>query len=85
VSQPLSIFGSNFQSGNLVQFKWGVPPNAGVWNNANGAVSVLGAGQINVSMNPGTVNDTIYVRVCRSASQITTADCSSGTQAVTVM
>ena len=43
-----------------------------------------GASQISLNMDPGLLNDTIYVRVCRSASQTTTADCSSGSQAVTV-
>ena len=83
VSQPLTIYGSSFQAGNVVQFKWGVGPGAGVWNAGN-TPSISSSGQMTVSMNPGTASDTIYVRVCRSASQTSTSDCSSGTQSVTV-
>jgi len=83
VNHTLSIYGSNFQSGNIVQFKWGVPPNNGVWNTGN-SPSISGTTQMSTSMNPGLVNDAIYVRVCRSGSQTTSADCSSGTQFVTV-
>jgi hypothetical protein len=38
-----------------------------------------------ITINPGTVADTIYVRVCESASQETTSTCSSGTQSITVI
>ena len=82
--QTLTISGSNFQSGNVVQFKWGVGTGAGVWNTSSQTPSIS-ANQITIGMNPGTVNDTIYARVCRSASATTTADCSSGTQAVSVI
>jgi hypothetical protein len=82
-SHTLTIYGGNFQSGNIVQFKWGVPPNSGVWNNGS-TPTINSASQMTTSMNPGTATDTIYVRVCRSASQTTTADCSSGAQSVAV-
>jgi hypothetical protein len=37
-----------------------------------------------VAMNPGTANDVIHVRVCRSSTAVAISDCSSGTHAVTV-
>jgi hypothetical protein len=83
-SHTLTTNGGNFQSGNVVQFKWGVPPNAGVWNNSSSTPTINSSNQMTVSMNPGTVNDTIYMRVCRSSTQTTSADCSSGTHSVTV-
>jgi lysophospholipase L1-like esterase len=79
----LTINGSNFQSGNVVQFKWGVGTGSGVWNTGN-TPSISSSSQMTVSMNPGTVNDTIFVRVCRSSSAASSSDCSSGTQSVTV-
>ncbi len=84
VGHTLTINGSNFQAGNIVQFKWGVPPGDGVWTTGN-TPSLNGTSQMTVSMNPGTDNDTIYVRVCRSSSATTPADCSSGTQSITVI
>jgi hypothetical protein len=74
----LTINGSNFQTGDIVQFEWSVPPNNGTWNTGN-APAIVSAGQMTVSMNPGTSTDTIYVRVCNSAGT-----CSSGTQYVAV-
>ncbi len=79
----LTINGDNFVVGNVVQFKWGVGAGAGVWNTGN-APSISSSSLLTVNMNPGTVNDAIYVRVCRSAAQTTDSDCSSGVQAVTV-
>ena len=85
LSHALSISGSGFQNGNIVQFKWGVGSGAGVWTTGNGnPPSIANSGQMSISMNPGPVTDVINVRVCRSASQTTTADCSSGTEAVVV-
>lgn len=84
VSQTLTITGSGFTSGNIVQFRWGVGSGAGAWTTSASVVSVPSATQVLLQMNPGTVADTIYVRVCRSASQTATSDCSSGTAAVTV-
>jgi len=85
LSHTLNIYGGSFQSGNIVQFKWGVGSGAGVWNTGSGnPPSISSTSQMMIGMNPGTVDDTIYVRVCRSSSQTTTADCSSGTQYVTV-
>ena len=78
-----TINGDNFVAGNVVQFKWGVGAGAGVWNTGN-APSISSSSLLTVNMNPGTVNDSIYVRVCRSAAQTTDSDCSSGVQTVTV-
>src|SRR3954452_640313 len=83
LSHTLTINGSNFQSGNVVQFKWGVGTGSGTWNTGN-SPSINSSTQMTVSMNPGTVNDTIYVRVCRSSSATSSSDCSSGTQSVAV-
>src|SRR4028118_945003 len=82
-SHTLTVNGSNFSSVNRVQFKWGAGAGSGVWTTGN-TPSVTSSSQLTVSMNPGTVNDTIFVRVCRSSSQTSTSDCSSGTQSVTV-
>lgn len=84
IEQTLTIFGSGFTSGNIVQFRWGVGTGAGVWNNSASPISSLTASQIVVPMNPGIVTDTIYVRVCASSSQTSTIDCSSGTAAISV-
>ncbi|MDR3742254.1 MAG: IPT/TIG domain-containing protein, partial [Terracidiphilus sp.] len=78
VSQTLTINGTNFQSGDTVQFKWTQGTGAGVWNTGN-TPTIVSSTQITVSMNPGTVTDTISVRVCNSAST-----CTSGTQSVAV-
>jgi hypothetical protein len=79
-TQTLTIYGPNFQSGNVVQVQY-----TGVsWKDANGNPPSIGSGQMTISINPGTITDTIYVRVCRSASQETTSDCSSGTQSIAV-
>ncbi len=83
VQHTLTVNGGNFQSGNVVQFKWGVGAGSGVWNTGN-TPNIGSSTQLTVSMNPGTVNDTIFVRVCRSASATSSADCSSGTHSVTV-
>jgi murein DD-endopeptidase MepM/ murein hydrolase activator NlpD/GH25 family lysozyme M1 (1,4-beta-N-acetylmuramidase) len=57
-----------------------VGSGAGVWNTGS-TPTINSSGQITISMNPGTVNDTIYVRVCSNSSATA---CSSGTRAVTV-
>ena len=80
-SQPLVITGSNFATGNVVQFKWGQGTGANVWTNANGTTTINSATQITVSMDPGTVADTIYVRVAASNGSTVV---SSGNQYVTV-
>ena len=77
-SQNLVIYGSNFATGNVVQFKWGQGAGANVWTNSNATPTVNSSGQITVSMNPGTVTDTIYVRVGSNGSY------SSETQYVSV-
>ena len=77
-SQLLTINGSNFASGNYVQFIWGVGSGSNIWTTNNSA-TVSSSSQITVSMNPGSVNDTIYVRVCNSSGT-----CSSNTPAITV-
>ncbi len=79
----LTINGGNFVAGNIVQFRWGVGAGAGVWNTGN-APSISSSSLMTVSMNPGTVNDVIFVRVCRSATQTADSDCSSGAHAITV-
>src|SRR5439155_14359705 len=77
----LTINGSGFQSGNVVQFYWTVGSGAGTWNTSSQSASI-GSSQITIYMNPGTVRDTISVRVCRSGSATSSADC-SGSQSVT--
>jgi hypothetical protein len=78
LSHTLTIYGSNFASGDTVQFYWGQGSGANVWTISNHTPTVNSSSQITVSMNPGTVTDTIYVRVCSGSN------CSSGTQYVSV-
>ena len=82
-TQPLYIYGSNFASGNVVQFYWTKGNNAYYWNTSNSTPTITST-LITIPMNPGLVADTINVRVCESASQATASTCSSGIQAVTV-
>jgi hypothetical protein len=74
----LTINGINFQSGDYVQFKWTQGTGAGTWN-TGGTPTILNSTQMTVSINPGTVTDTISVRVCSSAGI-----CTSGSQLVAV-
>jgi hypothetical protein len=78
LSHTLTIYGSNFASGDVVQFMWGQGTGANVWTISNHTPTVNSSSQITVSMNPGTVADTIYVRVCSGSN------CSSGAQYVSV-
>ena len=82
LDHPLTIYGSNFQSGNVVQFKWTSGNRANVWNVARSA-PVINSGRITLGMYPGTLSNIFYVRVCRSQAQATVSDCSSGLQYVT--
>ena len=85
VAKTLTIGGSGFTTGNVVQFRWGVGPGAGVWTRSAGAFSSLTSSRIVIPLNPGKVADTINVRVCRSASLTTDSDCSAGAiQSITV-
>ena len=82
VSHALTIYGSNFQSGNIGQWQWN--GTGGAWSNFfNNAPTINSASQVTITMNPGTVAGTMYVRVCRSVSATTAADC-SGSQALAV-
>ncbi|MBF0108779.1 MAG: DUF1566 domain-containing protein [Magnetococcales bacterium] len=71
--QTLTINGSNFVAGNLVQFKWGVGSEANIWKNSTSTPSVT-SNQISLGIYPGTVSDTIHVRVCTNSDAI---NCSS--------
>ena len=84
VSKQLTIIGTDFSQGNIVQYRWSAGSGAGAWTNSSGATSVLNGSQITVPLNPGTVSDNFQVRVCRSYQQNTDADCSSGVWAVVV-
>jgi hypothetical protein len=69
-TQQLTINGTNFQSGDYVQFKWTQGTGAGSWNNGSGNPPTIGAGgaQMTIMMKPGTVTDTFNVQVCNSAN-----------------
>ncbi len=82
LGHPLTIYGSNFQSGNVVQFKWSSGNRANVWHAALNAPAISSS-RITVDMDPGTISNTFYVRVCRSQARTTASDCSSGLQYVT--
>ena len=78
-SQPLTINGTNFQSGDYVQFYWTKGTGALQWTTSISSPTIVSASQITISMKPGTVTDTISVRACNSAGT-----CTSGTQSVAV-
>ena len=83
--QTLSIFGAYFSKGNIVQFRWGVPPNQDVWNTAKHSANVLSSNYMTIVMDPGSVSDNIFVRICRSATEMNPTDISSGYQYVQVI
>src|SRR5439155_27298369 len=66
-TQTLTVNGSGFASGNVVQFYWTQGSGANDWTTANGTPTINSETQLTIGMNPGTVTDTIYVRVCTSA------------------
>ena len=76
-TQTVTISGS-FQSGNYVQFIWGVGTGSGVWTTSTQAMT-LTSSSISIPMIPGLVNDTIRVRVCNSAGS-----CSANNPSITV-
>jgi hypothetical protein len=63
-ARTLTIYGSNFASGNVVKYRW-LNPAGGTTATP---INVLSASQLAVSFNPGSVTDTIYVKICQSAS-----------------
>ena len=69
-TQSLTIFGSNFYSGNWIAFRW----LAGGGGSSSRAPTSVSGSQLQTTFNPGSVVDTIYVRVCESSSL---ARCSS--------
>ncbi len=62
-TRSLTINGSNFLAGNVVMYRWGNPPGG-----STASATVNTATQISTTFNPGGVADTIYVKVCQSAS-----------------
>ena len=78
----LTIYGSSFQPGNVVQVNY---TGSGGWVDARGnPPNIAPPSQMTININPGSTGDTIYVRVCESASQETSSTCSSGAQAIVV-
>ena len=69
-TQSLTIFGANFYSGNWIAFRW----LAGGGGSSSRAPTGVSGSQLQTTFNPGSVVDTIYVRVCESSSL---ARCSS--------
>ena len=82
-NHTLTVYGSGFQAGNVVQFNSGQGANANAWITEN-APTIQSSSQMTIDMNPGTVNDDIWVRVCQSATQTAASDCSFGTREVEV-
>ena len=62
VSHALTIYGSNFQSGNIGQWQWN--GTGGVWINFNNAPTINSGSQVTITMNPGTVAGRECVRIC---------------------
>ncbi len=80
LDHQLTINGSNFAVGNVVQFMYGQGQGANVWTNSKSSPAISSPNQITLSVNPGTVQDTFLVRVCASNGS---TNC-SGTQSFTV-
>ncbi|UWZ85250.1 hypothetical protein [Occallatibacter riparius] len=81
-THQLTIYGSNFAAGNVVQVNY---TGSGGWVDARGnPPSISPPSQMTIGINPGSSADTIYVRVCQSATQETASTCSSGTQSISV-
>ncbi|MBI5716627.1 MAG: IPT/TIG domain-containing protein [Burkholderiales bacterium] len=76
-AQTLTINGSGFASGNYVQWHGNA---SGTWVTTNGSPSIVSATRLTVSINPGTVNDTLFFRVCNSAGS-----CSASSNGLTVI
>ena len=86
ITKSLTLSGSGFADGNLVQFKWGSGPNVGQWIVSPGPGVTSSASQIVVPIDPGTSTSLVFVmvRVCRSVTQTTIDDCSDGAATVTL-
>ncbi len=63
VGRTLTINGSNFSTGNVVIYRWLNPVGSSVTT-----ATIASASQLSVSFNPGTVTDTIFVKVCKASS-----------------
>ncbi len=74
-NRTLTIYGSNFAAGDVVQYRWLNPAGS-----STSSASVSSTSQLSASFNPGAVNDTIYVKVCQSSS----STACSGEQAIAV-
>ena len=84
LSQALTISGSGFAAGNVVQLKRGTGLDAGFWRTSRNAAVPSSPNQIVAQIDPGTVADVIFVRVCRSLISSTDADCSATPAGITV-
>jgi Fe-S cluster biogenesis protein NfuA len=81
-SQTLVVSGNSFSSGNVLQFAESSGPVAGIWSTPFPVV--VGTGQVSMLVTADSVPGTYYVRVCRSESATAVADCSAGTQLLTI-
>lgn len=81
--QTLTITGSNFHAGNVVQFRYESGPGAGIWKTGKPPV-VKSDTQLTAAMSPGLSAGAVGVRVCRSIVATGPDDSSSGTHTVTV-
>ena len=75
ITRTLTIYGGNFAAGNVVRYRWFNPAGDNYVS-----ASVSSASQLSASFNPGTVTDTIYVKVCSSS----TSTACSGELAISV-
>ena len=62
-TRVLRISGENFVAGDVVRYRWFNPSGMNTE-----AATVVSGSQIDTLLNPGMVPDTIYVKVCESAS-----------------
>lgn len=84
-NQNLTINGSGFASGNIVQFRSSIGGGTAVWISSVNPIIALSGSQIVLRFNPGNNADTISVRVCRSVTFANTGDCSNGSATISVL
>lgn len=73
--QSLTILGTSFSPGNMVQVRRGGAASTAAWSAALPVIS-SSAQQIVATLTPGAVADSISVRVCKSATLTADTDCS---------
>jgi hypothetical protein len=77
--QTITIAGSNFQTGDSIQLEATQGSSGGEWTTSSSTPAIVSASEITLPFSPGTVTDTISLRVCNSDGA-----CSSENQSIAV-